>query len=82
MKNEASIIPIFAAAVVSVAVCLSLFWTNPVVTGVSGLAIFCLVVKVGWSISGTENAGGISVLNLAGLWLWLALTLWFGWLCL
>ena len=82
MKNEATILPIFVATVVSVAVCLSLFWTSPVVIGLGGMATFCSIVKAGWSVSGAENLEGISLSNLCGIWLLLALTSWFGWLCL
>lgn len=77
MKNEAVFFPIFIGVFVSAAVCISLFWTNPVTIGLAGATAFCLIVKTGWSLTGTSNVRGLGIFTLAGLWLWLAFLAWF-----
>lgn len=77
MKNEAVFFPIFIGLFVSAAVCISLFWTSPVTIALVGVTVFCLIVKTGWSVTGTSNAEGLGIFSLAGLWLLLALLAWF-----
>lgn len=78
MKNEAMILPIIAAVIISIAACISLFWTSPVFIGLAGACIFAIVLKTGWYISDIDNVAGVGLLNLVGMWLWFALVAWFG----
>ncbi|MBX9950422.1 MAG: hypothetical protein K2Y39_14740 [Candidatus Obscuribacterales bacterium] len=77
MKNEEVFLTIFIGAFVSAAVCISLFWTSPVTIALAGVTVFCLIVKTGWSLAGTSNVEGLGIFSLAGLWLLLALLVWF-----
>ncbi|HNA74896.1 MAG TPA: hypothetical protein PKW73_16215, partial [Candidatus Obscuribacter sp.] len=78
MNNENAFLTLFAAFMVSIAVCLGIAWAGPVTIWIAGLSVFCLVLWTGWSSAGINNIAGVNILNLSGIWSWLGLTVWFG----
>lgn len=77
MNLENIFLSLAAAAGTSIAVCLSLYWTSPVVIMIAGVSVFSLVLYVGWQEAGSAVLDWANVWDFAGIWLWLALFVWF-----
>lgn len=77
-KHENIVLTMVAATVASIVMSLSLSWTTPVFDGIAGLSVFSLILSVGLKSAGVETVAGITVTNMAFIWLWMAFVVWFG----
>lgn len=77
MNLENVFLALAVAAATSIALCLALSWTSPVVIIIAGVSVFSLVLYVGWQEAGAAVLAWANVWDFADLWLWLALFVWF-----
>ncbi|MBS2008748.1 MAG: hypothetical protein JST01_16990 [Cyanobacteria bacterium SZAS TMP-1] len=77
MNKENIFLTLAAATGASIAMTLSLSWFSPVAMFGSGLIVFCTILTVGWHNLGVNRPVWANVIEVAAVWLWLAMLIWF-----
>jgi len=77
IDRENLVLTFVVAAMMSVAVVLATYRITPVFMFACGLAVFCLILLVGWQAAGAKTGLWAAVASSGCLWIWCALLFWF-----
>lgn len=76
-NHENIFLTLAIASLTSIAVVLAFSRTAPVLMFTMGLAVFCLILNVGWRAAGAKVMLFSYAWPMASAWLWLSLLGWF-----